>query len=245
MIELAESSRPIDEITLVEEWSDTKELVTVGDVSYVASLVDAFPTAPALSTTSTSCARKPRCESWFIPATRDIGAISGGAFSQECIGDLSERLLQVRTGLAHAPAERVLKFSDAVFNEWERIANNPDDVVGLTTGIDSVDHVTTGIRPGETWAVGGRTGDGKTSLASQIAAANCRRGIAVGYFSIEMSKGELLQRLWSHEGRSHSSTYAILAVLAPTCELRCGVPWRLWARGHSLLRRTARCRSRN
>jgi replicative DNA helicase len=35
----------------------------------------------------------------------------------------------------------------------------------------------------------------------QIAAANCRRGIAVGYFSIEMSKGELLQRLWSHEGK--------------------------------------------
>jgi replicative DNA helicase len=35
----------------------------------------------------------------------------------------------------------------------------------------------------------------------QIAAANCRRDVAVGYFSIEMSKSELLQRLWSHEGK--------------------------------------------
>jgi replicative DNA helicase len=60
--------------------------------------------------------------------------------------------------------------------------------------------VTTGIRPGETWALGGRTGDG-TSLALQIAAANCRRDVAVGYFSIEMSKNEMLQRLWSHEGK--------------------------------------------
>jgi replicative DNA helicase len=64
-----------------------------------------------------------------------------------------------------------------------------------------LDFVTTGIRPGETWAIGGRTGDGKTSLALQIAAANSRRDIPVGYFSIEMSKSELLQRLWSHEGR--------------------------------------------
>ena len=94
-----------------------------------------------------------------------------------------------------APAERVLKFSDFVFNDWERLANSDNDLVGLTTGIGSLDIVTTGIRPGETWAIGGRTGDGKTSLALQIAAANCRRDIAVGYFSIEMSKSELLQKL--------------------------------------------------
>jgi replicative DNA helicase len=73
--------------------------------------------------------------------------------------------------------------------------------IGLFTGLESMDLVTTGIRPGEMWAIGGRTGDGKTSLALQIAAANCRRDVAVGYFSIEMSKSELLQRLWSHEGK--------------------------------------------
>jgi replicative DNA helicase len=95
----------------------------------------------------------------------------------------------------------VIRFSDAVYSDWERIAHGSGDVIGLTTSIDSLDLVTTGIRPGETWAIGGRTGDGKTSLALQIAAANCRRDVAVGYFSIEMSKSELLQRLWSHEGR--------------------------------------------
>jgi replicative DNA helicase len=115
--------------------------------------------------------------------------------------DLSERLLQIQTGSDDAPAERVLKFSDAVYTEWERLANGSDDLAGLTTGIDSVDLVTTGIRAGETWAIGGRTGDGKTSLALQIAAANCRRDVPVGYFSIEMTKGELLHRLWAHEGK--------------------------------------------
>jgi replicative DNA helicase len=130
-----------------------------------------------------------------------INAICEGSSSTESIGDLSERLLQIQTGSDDAPAERVLKFSDVVFNDWERLANSENDLVGLTTGVPSLDLVTTGIREGETWAIGGRTGDGKTSLALQIAAANCRRDIPTGYFSIEMSKSELLQRLWSHEGR--------------------------------------------
>jgi len=110
-------------------------------------------------------------------------------------------LLQIQIGSDDAPAERVLKFSDAVYSDWEKLADGSDDLIGLSTGLASVDLVTTGIRPGETWAIGGRTGDGKTSFALQIAASNCRRDVAVGYFSIEMSKSELLQRLWSHEGK--------------------------------------------
>jgi replicative DNA helicase len=130
-----------------------------------------------------------------------IAAIAEGSSSQEAIGQLEETTLQIQTGSDDAPAERVLKFSDAVYSDWEKLADGSDKLIGLSTGVESLNLVTTGIRPGETWAIGGRTGDGKTSLALQIAAANCRRGVSVGYFSIEMSKDELLQRLWSHEGR--------------------------------------------
>ena len=128
-----------------------------------------------------------------------VSAIADGASSQEAIGQLGETMLQIQTGTDDAPAERVLKFSDAVYRDWEKLADGSDEPIGLSTGLESMDLVTTGIRPGEMWAIGGRTGDGKTSLALQIAAANCRRDVAVGYFSIEMSKSELLQRLWSHE----------------------------------------------
>jgi hypothetical protein len=40
MVDLAESSRPIDMITLVEELDRHKELEAVGDVVYVSSLID-------------------------------------------------------------------------------------------------------------------------------------------------------------------------------------------------------------
>src|SRR6202163_3528266 len=48
MIDLAESSRPIDMITLIEELDRHKDLQTVGDVGYISSLVDGVPDRPSI-----------------------------------------------------------------------------------------------------------------------------------------------------------------------------------------------------
>ena len=199
MVELAESSRPIDQITLIEELERHRELGTVGDVGYISDLITGVPDRPSIRHYVKIVREKADQRKLIHAFNAAIGAIADGSSSQE--SDVSERLLQIQTGSDDAPAERVLKFSDAVYQEWTQLADGADAVIGLTTGVDCVDLATTGIRPGETWAIGGRTGDGKTSLGLQIAAANCRRDVAVGFFSIEMSKSELLQRLWSHEGK--------------------------------------------
>src|SRR5215469_3637594 len=48
MVDLAESSRPIDMITLIEELERHKELQAVGDVAYVSSLVEGVPERPSI-----------------------------------------------------------------------------------------------------------------------------------------------------------------------------------------------------
>jgi replicative DNA helicase len=201
MQQMGEAGSPIDLVTICNFLGDRRELEPLGGAAYLASLLEGVPDRPSIGHYVDIVRRKADARSVAHACTATIGAISDGTPAHECIGELSERLLQIQTGSDDVPAERVLKFSDAVYSEWERLADGSDAVIGLTTGVDSLDFVTTGIRPGETWAIGGRTGDGKTSLALQIAAANLRRDIPVGYFSIEMSKSELLQRLWSHEGR--------------------------------------------
>src|ERR1700733_10078514 len=49
MTDLAESSRPIDLITLIEELTQHKELEAVGDVGYVSSLLDGVPDRPSIA----------------------------------------------------------------------------------------------------------------------------------------------------------------------------------------------------
>jgi phage/plasmid-associated DNA primase len=48
MVELAESSRPIDQVTLVEELNRHRELETVGGYSYISGLIDGVPDRPSI-----------------------------------------------------------------------------------------------------------------------------------------------------------------------------------------------------
>src|SRR6202049_307744 len=48
MVDLAESSRAFDLITLVEELERNKELEAIGDVGYVSGLVDGVPDRPSI-----------------------------------------------------------------------------------------------------------------------------------------------------------------------------------------------------
>jgi replicative DNA helicase len=48
MVDLAESSRPIDMITLIEELERHKELQAIGDVAYVSSLLVGMPDRPSI-----------------------------------------------------------------------------------------------------------------------------------------------------------------------------------------------------
>src|SRR6202142_1175030 len=48
MVDLAESSRPIDMITLIEELDRHKDLQPIGDVGYVSSLLDGVPDRPSI-----------------------------------------------------------------------------------------------------------------------------------------------------------------------------------------------------
>src|ERR1700689_3338046 len=49
MVDLAESSRPVDMITLIEELDRHKDLQPVGDVGYVSSLLDGVPDRPSIA----------------------------------------------------------------------------------------------------------------------------------------------------------------------------------------------------
>src|ERR1039457_6042195 len=49
MMDLAESSRPIDIITLVEELEQKKDLQAVGDVGYISGLLDGVPDRPSIN----------------------------------------------------------------------------------------------------------------------------------------------------------------------------------------------------
>jgi replicative DNA helicase len=70
---------------------------------------------------------------------------------------------------------------------------------GITSGLYDLDHLTTGWQPGDLIILAGRPGMGKTSLAMLFAVAAAKKDHQVGIFSLEMSTGQLVNRLLATE----------------------------------------------
>lgn len=70
---------------------------------------------------------------------------------------------------------------------------------GYSYGNRDLDEMTDGMQPGEVTVIGARSGVGKSSLVCQAIAANCREGISFDFFSLEMTRAQVLRRLWAIE----------------------------------------------
>lgn len=74
-------------------------------------------------------------------------------------------------------------------------------IPGFPTGIECLDQICGGMRPGEFWVIGGKPSRGKSVLMLQIASAFIDRGDPVSVFSLEMMAHEVVGRLVSTGGR--------------------------------------------
>lgn len=134
------------------------------------------------------------------------GAAEDGALEVPELVDWCEaRLLEVtRRGAAAAWSSTAVLAPERLEALRERI-EHPERVQGLRTGLDDLDRLTLGLRPGDLALLAARPSMGKTALALQVAAHAARSG-TVGVFSLEMTRAALVDRLLCHlSGVSPSS----------------------------------------
>lgn len=104
------------------------------------------------------------------------------SFMENFVVDLSTR--QKSGSLDHVGAS----MSDTL-RKFERIMGG--ELIGISSGIDTIDKLLLGLEEDRLYIIGGRGGTGKTALAMEIARRCCKN---VAYFSLEMGKGELIER---------------------------------------------------
>ena len=70
---------------------------------------------------------------------------------------------------------------------------------GIKTGLDDIDRITLGFQRSDLIILAARPSMGKTALAIDIARKQAKSGYSVGFFSLEMSTTQLLDRIISAE----------------------------------------------
>jgi replicative DNA helicase len=209
MIDLAESSRPIDMITLVEELDRRKELEAIGDVGYISGLVDGVPDRPSIEHYIRIVRDKALLRGLIHAANSAIARASEQSDpAEEILNDAEAAIFQIsekRIGRGFMGVQEIVKES---FGSVDALLQRGQRITGLATHYVDLDEMTSGLQRSDLVIIAGRPSMGKTAFAMNIAEnAAIEDQRVAGIFSLEMSKEALLQRLLCSVARVDSHKF--------------------------------------
>ena len=206
MVELSETSRPIDLITLTEELGRHKEVEAVGGVAYITSLTDGVPRRPNIEHYVRIVKDKAMLRGLIHAANGAIARALEQSETADEVLDAAEtsifRLSDDRLGRGFVGVNEIVRDSfgsiDALYQRGQRIT-------GLATHYEDLDGITSGLQASDLVILAARPGMGKTAFALNIAEnAAVEDKKVVGIFSLEMSREALLLRLLCSQARVDS-----------------------------------------
>jgi len=197
ILDLYEDRTPVDVLTVSDKLKKAKNLKKIGGVSYLASLVNNVPTAAhvehyAKIVRDASVKRRMMSTaSKLVELSFDEGVVAGDLLdrAEEEIFSLTQaNLSQVFTPVKEALADS--------FDRLDELHKRAGGLRGVPTGFPDLDNTLAGLQKSNLIILASRPGVGKTSLALNIAQyLTVNEKLPVGYFSLEMSKEELVDRL--------------------------------------------------
>ena len=206
MVDLSESSRPIDMITLVEELDRRKELEAIGDVGYISGLVDGVPDRPSIEHYIKIVRDKALLRGLIYAASAAIARASEqGDPAEEILNDAEAAIFQLsekRIGRGFMGVQDIVKES---FGSVDALLQRGQRITGLATHYTDLDEMTSGFQRSDLIIIAARPSMGKTAFAMNIAEnASIEDQKVVGMFSLEMSREALLLRLLCSRARVDS-----------------------------------------
>ncbi len=197
IMELMESSRPADFITLIEELRRSKELESIGDVGYISGLMDGVPDRPSIEHYIKIVRDKSLLRGLIHAANAAINrAADQGDPAEEILNDAEAAILQLsekRIGRGFMGVQEIVKES---FGSVDALLQRGQRITGLATHYTDLDEMTSGFQRSDLIIIAARPSMGKTAFAMNIAENTAIEDQkVVGMFSLEMSREALLLRL--------------------------------------------------
>ncbi|MBQ6495841.1 MAG: replicative DNA helicase [Firmicutes bacterium] len=201
--ELSRKNAPVDALTVSEELKKKNSLEMVGGRGYVASLSTGIPTVSNAGEYAKIVAEKSSMRR-LIEVADDI--MTKGYDDNI---DANQMLDYAESGIFEVSQQRhkgkYAHIKDILLSNIERIdeaSKLEGGLTGVTTGFRELDNLTAGLQKSNLIILGARPAMGKTSFALSLALNAAIKGKAsVMFFSMEMAKEEIGQRLLSMESK--------------------------------------------
>lgn len=203
VIELYRKSQPVDILTVSEELKKRKSLEMVGGRAYIALLSTVVPSTSNAGEYAKIVAEKAVLRRLIGTASDIIEKGYQEKMESSEVLDFAERgifeIAQSRQSKDFALIKDVLWENISKIDEMSKLEGN---ITGLTTGFIDLDARTSGLQKSDLIMLAARPSMGKTAFALNIAQqAAIKSKARVLIFSLEMSRGQLGQRMLSMESR--------------------------------------------
>ena len=201
VLHLHERREPADFVTLVDELERRNQLQEVGGAAYITSLINSVPTAVYIEHYAHIIERTATLRRLIGAA----GQIATLAYEEaDDVGEVVDRAEQIIFSVSERRVRRdlvpVRQVMHDVVDRMDFLHRHRGDVLGVPTGFAKLDKLLGGFQKSDLIILAARPSVGKTSLALNFALNAARRHKkVVGFFSLEMSAEQLVQRLLSVE----------------------------------------------
>src|ERR1700745_2762841 len=146
IVDLAESSRPIDLITLVEELDRHKDLQAIGDAPYISSLLDGVPDRPSIEHYVRIVRDKALLRGLIHASTTAIARASEQSDpAEEILNDAEATIFQLsekRIGRGFMGVQEIVRES---FGSVDALLQRGRRITGLETHYADLDELTSGL----------------------------------------------------------------------------------------------------
>lgn len=212
ILDLFNTRKDIDSITLTEKLTNTNQLESVGGIAYITDLSNCVPSAVNIKSYA-NIVRENAIKRELINAGQKIiqqAREADGDVDINLVLDNAEKdILEIaktanNTDRIVEPAEYIMN----AFTEIEKRYNSSQDgkLFGLDTGFSELNRMTGGLQKSDLIILGARPSMGKTAFALNILANLARKNVPVAIFSLEMSSEQLTNRLFSLYGLIDSNS---------------------------------------
>lgn len=206
MVELNDEGKPVDLVTLQDRLKEKDVPPEVSSLEFIRDLITAVPTSANVKYYANIVAEKATLRK-LIRLNEEIAntCYVGKDSLEDILADTEKRvfdLVQRRNTGEFVPIRQIVMNA---MDHIEKASHNKGNVTGVATGFLDLDYRTAGMQPSDLILVAARPSMGKTAFVLNVAQyVAFKQDKTVAIFSLEMSKEQLVNRLFSMESKVDS-----------------------------------------
>ena len=206
MVELNDQGQPVDLVTLQNRLKEKDVPPEISSLEFIRDLIPAVPTSANIKYYTNIVAEKAMLRRLIRLMEEIANNCYAGKDSMEVIMEETEKkvfnLVQRRSTGDYVPIREVVMNA---MDKIEKASHNSGGVTGIATGFIDLDYRTAGMQPSDLVLIAARPSMGKTAFVLNIAQyVAFHSGDCVAIFSLEMSKEQLVNRLFAMESKVDS-----------------------------------------